>query len=144
MNILGPLILLMPVLVALYLCDWQVAIAFFIAILIVPFIFILLIDLFQQKPMGFNGVLETGFIFFIFGIPLYFILILPIYYLLKSTSMPIIYSFPASVSVIMLILYTLITTKPWDYKAALVVIACSVVHTYFIIWLISKFKAISF
>jgi hypothetical protein len=144
MNILGPLIILAPVLVALYLCEWQVVIAFFIAILIVPFIFIFLIDLFQQKPMGFNGVLETGFMFFIIGIPLYFILILPIYYILKSTSMPMIYSFPASVSVIMLITYTFITTKPWDFKTALVVIACSVVHAYFIIWLISKFKAITF
>src|SRR5690606_256967 len=96
------------------------------------------------KAMGFNDVIETGFMFSIAGIPIYFILILPVYYVLKSSNMPIVYSFPASVSVIMVIIYTLITTKPWDYKAALVVTACSVVHTLFIIWLISKLKSISF
>lgn len=144
MNILGPIIILIPVLIALFLCEWQVAIAFLIAILIVPFVFILLIDFFQQKPMSYKDVLELGFMFFIIGIPIYFILILPMYYGLKSMGMPILYSFPASVSVIMLILYTLITTKPWDYKAALVVVACSISHGLFIIWLIGKFKSITF
>lgn len=144
MNIFGSIVLLMPVLIALYFCEWQVAVAFFIAVLVVPFILIFLINLFQQKAMGFNDVIETGFMFSIAGIPIYFILILPVYYVLKSSNMPIVYSFPASVSVIMVIIYTLITTKPWDYKAALVVTACSVVHTLFIIWLISKLKSISF
>lgn len=144
MKILGPIIIFIPVLIALILCEWQVAIAFLIAILIVPFLFILFIDFFQQNPMGYKDVLELGFMFFIIGIPIYFILILPMYYGLKSMSIPIVYSFPFGVSITMLVLYTLMTTKPWDYKAALVVIACSVSHGFFIIWLIGKFKSITF
>lgn len=144
MNVLGPIVILMPVLIALYFCEWQVVIAFFLAVSIVPFALIFLINLFQQKAMGFNDVLETGLLLSIAGIPIYCILILPIYYVLKSSSMPMPYSFPASVSIIMVILYTLITTKPWDYKAALVVTTCSTIHALFIIWLISKLKSISF
>lgn len=144
MNIFGPIILLMPVLVALYFCEWQVVAAFFIATFVVPFILIFAINLFGQKAMDFKDVIETGFLFSIAGIPIYFILILPIYYALKSSSMPMLYSFPASVSIIMLIIYALMTTKAWDYRVILAVIVCGILHSLFIMWLISKFKAISF
>lgn len=148
MSILGPIILLVPVLIAFYFCEWQVVVAFIVAIFVVPFTIIFLTHLFevffQHKPIDFKGVFEIWGLFSLAGIPIYFILILPLYYVLKSSSIPVLYSFPASVCIIMFLLFVLLVTKTWGYKEFLVVVGCSILHSLFIIWLISKLKSISF
>lgn len=149
MNILGPIVILIPVLIALYFCEWQVVAAFVVTILVVPlaiFFFTHLFEIFfQHKPMDFKEMFEMWGMFAVAGIPIYFILILPLYYILKSSGgIPMLYGFPAGVTIIMLLLFVLLATRSWGYKEVLVVIGCSALHSLFVIWLISKLKAISF
>lgn len=149
MNILAPLIIITVLLVALYFCEWQVVLAFTLAVLVLPFTLLFLTHLYeviiQGKQMDFNSAFEIGALFSIAGIFIYFPFILPIYYALKSANnFPILYSFPLSVSIVLFILFILMATKPWGFKEFLVVVGCSMLHALFILWLISKFKSLSF
>src|SRR5690606_27275189 len=142
-----PVILfLIPVALAFWLCEWQVVVSFLIGIIVVPLILISAIHLyeatFMEKKIDFTEVFEVSALFSAVGLPLYLIAILTLYYALKTLSYPLVFTFPVSITVIMLTLFILITTKSWGYKEVLVILTCSFIHSYFIIWLISRFKAI--
>ena len=148
MNRLLPLIfILIPIFIAFYLAEWQVVVSILIGVLVVPLFMIFLFHgyevLFLDRKLDLNTVLEVGALYGIIGIPVYLIGIMPIYYALKTLSYPLVYTFPFSISVVMFLLFMLITTKPWGYKEFFLIVSCSLVHSYFIIWLISRFKAIS-
>lgn len=149
MNVLAPLITIIALLVALYLCEWQVIAAFFVAVVAVPIILVFLTHLYevgvQHQPMNLKEAFEMGSFFSLAGVFIYFPLILPVYYVLKSAvNFPILYSFPFGVCIIILALFALMATKPWGYKEFLMIVACSMLHAFFILWLISKFKSIGF
>lgn len=148
MNRLIPFIfILLPVLIAFYLAEWQVVVSILIGVLVVPFFMIFLFHgyevFFLQKKLDVSGVLAVGGMYAIFGLPIYLIGIMPIYYVLKSLPYPLVYTFPFIISTVMFLLFILLTTKPWGYKEFLIIVSCTLVHSYFIIWLISRFKAFS-
>ena len=148
MNRFLPLLfILTPIVIAFYFAEWQVVVAMLIGVLVVPFLLILLFHGFEvlllYKKLDISGVLAVGGMFAIIGLPIYLMVIMPIYYALKSLPYPLVYTFPCSISVIMFLLFILITTKPWGYKEFLLVVFCSLVHSFLIIALISRFKAIS-
>ena len=144
-KLLPFIFILIPVFLALWFCEWQVVVSFFIGIIIVPVMLIFLFHLYEilflHKRIDLNGAFEIGALYSVVGLPIYFIFILPVYYALKSFSFSLVYSFPVSISVIMFLFFMFVTTKPWGYKEFLVIVACSLIHSYFIIWLISKLKS---
>lgn len=149
MNIIAPILFfLIPILVALWLCEWQVVAAFLIGIFVIPPFLFFLTHLFQvfteQKRMDLNGLFEVGALFSFAGFPIYFLIILPIYYALKASKVPLVYSFPFCLSVVMFILFVIITEKEWGSIAFFSIVACSIFHALFILWLISRLKSIAF
>lgn len=149
MNILFPILFFaLPLAIAFKLCGWEVVAAFIITIIVVPFFIVFLSHLigilFYNKEFDPKGCIELGAIFAIPGIPIYFIGILPLYYLMRSIDFPLYISFPCCISAIMLILAILIAERPLSYLHYLMIIACSFLHSLLIAWLIAKFKSFSF
>lgn len=146
MNIILPILLfLTPLLISLKLCGWPVTAAFIISIVVVPFCMVLFVHLIevalQTQKFNFRDCVEIGAMFSFAGIPIYFLLILPLYYLLRSSTFPFYITFPCSVSAVMLALCFLIAERPLTYLYVMAIIACSILHSLLITWLIAKFNA---
>lgn len=149
MDILLPIFFfLIPIVIAFKLCEWQVVTSFIIGVVAVPFLMILLFHLyeiyFMNKPSDFKGVLSISTMFAMFGLPIYLIMILPLYYFLQTLQFPFHYSFPIIISTIMSILFVIITEREWGWKQIAVIILCSYVHSWFILWVISKLRNIQY
>ncbi|WP_375578534.1 hypothetical protein ABWH96_16105 [Marivirga tractuosa] len=146
--ILPILFFLIPILIAFKLCEWQVVAAFLVGVVLVPFLMISLFHLyevyFMSKTLDFKGALSISAMFSVFGLPIYLIIVLPFYYFLQTLQFPIHYSFPILISIIMCILFVLITEREWGWKQIAVIILCSYVHSWFILWMIAKLKNIQF
>jgi len=148
MDLLFPIILfLIPILIAFKLCEWQVVTAFILALIAVPAVMILSFHFFEifylNKSSDFAEAFTISGMFSIFGFPIYLIIVLPLYYFLQSLQFPLHYSFPMIITILMIILFVLITEKEWGWKEIVVILLCSYVHSYFILWLISKLKYFS-
>ncbi|VAW84350.1 hypothetical protein MNBD_GAMMA16-1921, partial [hydrothermal vent metagenome] len=70
--------------------------------------------LFLDKPVDFKEIFVIGGIFSLAGIPIYLVLIMPVYsILLKVIQFPIVVTFPSAATIIMLLLFAFFTTKEW-------------------------------
>ncbi|MCF6260964.1 MAG: hypothetical protein L3J98_12540 [Gammaproteobacteria bacterium] len=148
MSILPHFVILTLAIIALLLYPWFVNVSFLLAIVLVPSFILLLYGIFQtlfmDKQIDFIEIFTAGSLYSLAGIPIYFILVIPVYLaLLKVTQFPIIFTFPFSLTIIMLLLFVFLTTKSWGYIEVLVITGCSVLHSFFILWLISKLKPLS-
>lgn len=148
MDVLIPiLIFLVPILIAYKLCEWQVVSAFLVGLIVVPFFIIFLFHVYEiyfiGKSPDFNRAFTILAMFALFGLPIYLIIILPLYYFLQSLQFPINYSFPIVISIIMSILFSLMNERDWGWKQIAVILLCSYVHSYFILWLMAKLRSIS-
>ena len=148
MSILFPILFFgIPLVVALKLCGWQVVVSFLIAIFIVPFcvVFfsILIQSLVEKQEFSFKECLAITAMFAVPGIPIYFLIILPLYYFIQTLNVNFYIAFPCIVSAIMLVIVKLLENEPQPFWFYLVVIGCGVAHSLLIVWLIIKLKAIS-
>ncbi|WP_188466014.1 hypothetical protein [Marivirga lumbricoides] len=145
--ILPVLIFLVPILIAFKLCEWQVISAFLVGLIAVPFFIIFLFHVYEiyfiGKSPDFNGAFTISAMFAMFGLPIYLIIILPLYYFLQSLQFPINYSFPIVISIIMSILFLIMNEREWGWKQIAVILLCSYIHSYFILWVIAKLRSIS-
>jgi len=140
----GHVLLVLLILLAFYVSEWQVALAFLVAVIMVPITYVLSYHMYEVivKGQEFDSVkIMMGGIFAMLGIPVYYALMMPSYYILKNLGFPIIISFPFVVSVIILILFKILATKPWGFTVFITLAGCGILHSLFILWLISKFKS---
>lgn len=148
MSILFPIAFFaIPLLIALKLCGWQVVVSFLVAIFIVPFCVVFFTHLVQvmtgKQTFNFKECLEISGMFAIPGIPIYFLIILPLYYFIQTLNINFYIAFPCAVSVIMLVIVKLLENEPQPFWFYLVVIGCGVAHSLLIVWLIIKLKSLS-
>jgi len=137
---------LLPIVLAIKFYGWRDITAFLIAIFLVPIVVFCVVGLstmfLEKKPVDFRGAFEIGALFGFVGVPIFFFIIIPIYYRLKTLSMSLYISFPASVAMVMLTLYVCLATRDIVYEAIPVIVACGIVHAFLIIWLIKKINTI--
>ncbi|RYY74916.1 MAG: hypothetical protein EOO52_11390 [Gammaproteobacteria bacterium] len=137
---------LLPIVLAMKLYGWKDITAFLIAIFFVPTAFFAVVGLagliFKGTSFDAEGLFAIGFVFGLVGIPIYFFIIIPIYFLLKKFSTPLYITFPASVTAVMLLSYVCLSAREIIYMAIPVIAACSIVHSLLIMWLIKKINTI--
>jgi len=148
MNIIPTIIIILIIIMALLFYPWFVSVAFILTIALIPSLILSMSGIFQMlfldKPVDFKEIFVIGGIFSLAGIPIYLILIMPVYsILLKVTQFPIVVTFPSAVTIIMLLLFAFFTTKSWGYIQILIITGCSVLHSLVVLWLISKLKSLS-
>ncbi|WP_223846314.1 hypothetical protein [Wenzhouxiangella sp. AB-CW3] len=146
LNQLLPLaFLLLIVALAFWLAEWQVVTAFLVAVLALPFLLIMGIHLsemyFNDASLDLEGVFGISLVLSLVGLPIYLIGLLPLYYLLQYTPAPLTVSFPIAVTGLMLILLAFLMERDWSWSAAGVVVACSLVHAWVILYLAEKLKS---
>lgn len=136
--ILGIIIFVLPIIVAFRVCDWRVVVSFLVSIIAVPTLFIGISGLhsiyIENQTLKWNdfGTLVT--IFVLFGIPIYFLFVLPLYHVLAGFSFPIMISFPLLITVIALSIFLLMVTKPWGIAEVAVIASCSIFHSMMILF----------
>ena len=137
---------LLPIVLAIKSYGGRDITAFLIAIFFVPIAFFAVLGLagliFKETPFDVEGLFAIGFAFGLVGVPIYFFIIIPIYFSLKKFSIPLYITFPASLTAVMLILYVCLSAREVVYMALPVIATCSVVHAFCIMWLIKKINAI--
>lgn len=148
MSIIFPVVFFaIPLLVALKLCGWQIVVSFLIAIFVVPFCVVFLSNFTQavieKQEFSFKDSLAITAMFAVPGIPIYFLIILPLYYFIQARDINFYIAFPCAVSVIMLFIVKLLENEPQPFWFYLVVISCGIAHSLLIVWLIIKLKALS-
>ena len=148
MNILFPILFFgFPFVVAIKLCGWQVAVSFLIAILAVPFFAVLLTHLLdvalEKQRFDFKGCLAITGIFAIPGVPLYFLIILPLYFFIQKFNVNFYLAFPLVVSLMMLVTVKLLEKEPQPFWFYLLVTGCGIAHALLIAWLIVRLKSLS-
>ena len=110
MNVMPTIIIILMIIMALLFYPWFVSVAFILAIALIPSLILSIPGIFQMlfldKPVDFKEIFVIGGIFSLAGIPIYLILIMPVYsILLKVTQFPIVVTFPSAVTIIMLLLF---------------------------------------
>lgn len=148
MGILFPILFFgVPIAVALKLCGWQVVVSLLIAIFVVPFcvVFfsILTQSLVEKQEFNIKECLALTAMFALPAIPIYFYIILPLYYFIQTLNVNFYIAFPCFVSAIMLVIVKLLENEPQPFWFYLIVISCGIAHALLIIWLIIKLKALS-
>lgn len=142
--IVGWIIFFLPILIAFRLCDWRVVTSFLISIISVPTFFIGLEGLYrayvQHETVDWKDAASISGIFILFSVPIYFLVVLPLYHLLKTFSFPIILSFPLLITAIAFSFFLLMVTKPWGIKEILIILVCSVFHSMVILLGITLLK----
>ena len=140
------ILFLLPIVLAIKFYGWRDVTAFLIAIFFVPTAFFAVVGLagliLEEAPFDLEGLFAIGFAFGLVGVPIYFFIIIPIYFSLKKFSIPLYITFPASLTAVMLILYVCLSARDVVYMAIPVVAACSMAHAFFIMWLIKKINTI--
>jgi hypothetical protein len=139
------IILLLAILgMGFILCGWRVIVAFLLTTLITPFVVVFFIQLvewvFSQKAINLSDLMQIGGLFALGSIPIYFILILPLYYRLSSLPLALSISFPSCVSIILVGLAYLVASEPLSFAVILVLIACASLHALLILWLIARLQ----
>lgn len=136
--IVGVIIFILPIVVAFRLCDWRVVVSFLISITAVPALFIGLGGLYaiyvENQTLKWNDFGAVLAIFVLFGIPIYFLLVLPLYYVLTSLSFPIMISFPLLITVLAFSIFLLMVTRPWGIADVVGIVVCSVLHSMMILF----------
>lgn len=139
-GLLGLLLLIAPIIIAFKVCGWRYITAFIVAIFGVPAAVILGSAIYEalihsgefdlKEILGFSAILGIA------GLPIYFLLVIPVYFGLKRLSFPVMYSFPLSLIAIMLAFFLLISDQPMGIDVVLIISGCSLLHAFFILWLI--------
>lgn len=137
-GVFGLLLLVLPIALAYWLVEWRLVTAFVSTAVLFPFLAISLVQLFlvlfQDKKFDWIEVKDIGAIFAIGSIYVYMILVLPAFLYLRGFSVPIIWSFPAMVSMIVFGLFLLLkNNKPWGFEVPLTLIICSTLHCWMIL-----------
>jgi len=149
--LLGFILLSIFIVVLLY-HPWFVSLAFVLAAILVPTLVLFLVEAFQilflNKSADFKEVFAIAGIFSFVGVLIYLVLMMPAYSVLsRITQLPIIFTFPFAVTIIMLLIFFIFANKPLNYGDTFirvsVIATCSVLHSLFILWLISKLKQFS-
>jgi hypothetical protein len=142
--ILGLIVFILPILVALKFCDWRVVISFAISIVLVPIFFVSLTHLYmvniQNEESSWDTAGIAAKIFILASVPIYFVLVLPLYHYLKTLQFPLSISFPLVITAIAFSIFLLLVTKPWGLKEVLIIIGCSVFHAFVILFGIALLK----
>ena len=148
MSMLFPILFFgIPLVVALKLCGWQVVVSFLAAIFIVPFCVVFFTHLVQvvigKQVFNVKECLEISGMFAIPGVPIYFLMVLPLYYFIQTLNVNFYIVFPSVVSLIMLAMVKLLENEPQPFWVYLVVASCGIAHSLLIVWLIIKLKSLS-
>ncbi|HTF96843.1 MAG TPA: hypothetical protein VL995_11975 [Cellvibrio sp.] len=148
MSILFPILFFgIPLVIALKLCGWQVVISFLVAIFIVPFCVVFFTHLAQvitgKQVFNVKECLEISTMFAIPGVPIYFLIVLPLYYFIQTFNINFYIAFACAVSVVMLVVAKLLENEAQPFWVYLVMAGCSIAHSLLIVWLIAKLKSVS-
>ncbi|WMJ72281.1 hypothetical protein RCC89_03745 [Cytophagaceae bacterium ABcell3] len=147
-RILVLIIYFIPLFVAFYVCEWQVVVAFIIGVWVVPPVLFALSEgasylIHGEFTVGLNDIFSLGMIFSLVGMFIYFVAILPLYYVLQTLDYSIYLTFPSAIFLVMLILFTLLATQSLGVLGLAVVLFCSIVHSLMILWIIDMLKALT-
>lgn len=148
MSMILPIMLLLLLVGALFLSKRHIVIAFLVPVMILPFGFLALDAAYQsatqqQDIFDFSEILSAGLFLSMLGIPIFFIVVLPVYHGLLRIHLPIIATFPMAVAVIMLLVAYLITERPLTPAPILAIAGCGLIHAFVILSLISTMKSFS-
>lgn len=137
-GIFGLLLLVLPIALAYWLVEWRLVTAFVSTAIFFPFLVMTLVQLFlvlfQDKKFDWVEIKDMGGIFAIGSIYVYMILVLPAFLCLRSLPMPIVWSFPIMVSVIVFgVFFLLKNERPADVATLIVISICSCLHSWIIL-----------
>ena len=137
-GVFGLLLLILPVALAYWLVEWRLVTAFISTAVLFPFLAMIAVQaflaVFQDKKIDWIEIKDIGAIFAIGSIYVYMILVMPAFLYLRGLPMPIIWSFPAVVSLIVFGLFLLLkNNRPWGFEVPLTLTICSVLHCWMIL-----------
>ena len=137
-GVFGLLLLILPVALAYWLVEWRLVTAFISTAVLFPFLAMIAVQaflvVFQDKKIDWIEIKDIGAIFAIGSIYVYMILVMPAFLYLRGLPMPIIWSFPAVVSLIVFGLFLLFkNNRPWGFEVPLTLTICSLLHCWMIL-----------
>ncbi len=143
-----PIMLLLLLVGALFLSKRHIVIAFLVPVMLLPFCFLALYAAYQiatqqQDMFDFSETLSAGLFLSMLGIPIFLIVMLPVYHGLLRIHLPIIITFPMAVAVILLLVAYLVAERPLTPALTLTITGCGLIHAFVILSLISTMKSFS-
>lgn len=137
-GVFGLLLLILPVALAYWLVEWRLVTAFISTAVLFPFLAMIVVQAFlaafQDKKIDWIEIKDIGAIFAIGSVYVYMILVMPAFLYLRGLPMPIIWSFPAVVSLIVFGLFLLLkNNRPWGLEVPLTLTICSLLHCWMIL-----------